>query len=329
MVQRCLTRSVIFVLAVMVLVACGQIPRPFKSDPKTTPNPLIEQGVPADVAVNPVRGTSVPMAKLIAQTVVDEIIRYDIVSYPNDIGTSRFILNGEVVDVAISTDNTGGRQIRWVLSTRAGKMVGTHVTPIIGTPFEWDYGSPKVIRDIGENTGRAVARLVLGGVAGGTSATIQAGQPVRTGIWIKPVTDAPGDGNFSLTRAIAFALGDSGMSVVKTPDRAKHFLKGRVHVDSPESGQQKVEITWIVTDPSDTEIGRARQRNSVPKGTFDGRWGQTAVMISLAAVNGIKDILVSKKNKALTQGEPAFKLVYPGDENGEELKIPPPSLEPN
>ena len=311
-------------MVIILMVACGPLPRPFQPSSKTVLNPLIEQGVPADVAVNPVQGTSIPMAKLLMQSVVSEITRYDIVSYANDRGTSRFILDGEVVDESEATSGKPDRHIRWVLKTREGVTTGEHVAPITASSFEWDYGSPKIIRDVGVNTASAVAKLVLG-----RTATLAGDKQARKGIWVKPITDAPGDGNFSLTRAIAFALGDSGTSISRTPERAEYVLKARVRVDSPESGTQKVEIVWIISDPEGKEIGRARQRNTVAAGAFDGRWGRSAVMISLAAVGAIKNILVNKASRSLTLGKPPITLVYPEPEKGQDPVIPPPTLTPN
>jgi len=303
--------------------ACGPLPRPFMRSEKTVTNPLVEKGIPADVAVNPVAGTSIPMAKLLAQAVVDEIILYDIVSYPDDKGSSKYVLDGRVEMNADVPAGTAERQIKWVLSTRDGKSAGVHYEPVGGTAFEWDYGSPKLIREIGEHTANAVAKMMLG-----TGVKIQTDTPRLTGVWVKPISDAPGDGNFSLTRAIAFALGDAGIVMVRNKEQAAHILKGRVRLDSPESGQQKVEIIWTMTDQDGKEIGQARQRNRVPAGTFDGRWGQSAVMISMAAVGGIQDILVAQQNKPLNVGkQPLSTTLSSSDSNSDEL-IPPPSLIP-
>jgi len=290
---------------------------------KSVANPLVEKGIPADVAVNPVYGTSIPMSKLLAQSVVERILSYDIVAYSDDKGTSQYILDGWVELSADVPAGTARRQIKWVLSTRDGKSAGIHYEPVTGNAFEWDYGSPKVIREIGERTAGAVAKMMLG-----EEAQIQPGTKMQTGLWVKPITDAPGDGNFSLTRSIAFALGDAGVVLVKDKELAAHILKGQVRLDSPESGQQKVEIIWTVADLDGNEIGQARQRNKVPAGTFDGRWGQSAVMISMAAVSGIRNLLLVQAKKPLSAGKQPLSNALPAPNSNGIGLIPPPSLTP-
>lgn len=323
------TRFVGVVVMATAIAACGALPRPFQPSSDSSVNPLIEQGVPPDIAVNYVRGTTTPMGKLLTQSVVKELANYDIVSYAEDRGTSSFVLDGNVIGSPVSgsagADDQGStRRIHWVITNRDGVIAREYDVPITGPAFDWDYGSPRIIREVGEATAHEVAKLMIG-----RGARSHKEGPARSGIWVKPIGDAPGDGNYSLTRAIAYTLGDHGVKVVKSPEMAEHYLKGSVRVGLPESGNQKVEVTWVVTDTEDKEIGRARQRNTVPAGTFDGRWGQTAVMISMAAVSGIKNIITAKATQSLNQGKQPFRLVFPETTKDGELVIPPPSLEPN
>jgi len=74
------------------MAACGPLPKPFKRAAEAPPNPLVESGVPRDIAVKLVNGPSIPMAQLISKAVADDLGRRDIVAYTGDRGTSRYVL---------------------------------------------------------------------------------------------------------------------------------------------------------------------------------------------------------------------------------------------
>jgi len=312
MISNRVVRLLVWLFVFLGMAACGPLPKPFKRATEAPPNPLVESGVPRDIAVKLVNGPSIPMAQLISKAVA------------GDRGTSRYVLEGWVEGWQNKAALSPPLRIQWVLTERDGKLVANHTENVYGTAFEWEYGSPRILREIGEGTGGAIARVVRPRVA---SETAEAVNP--TGLWIRPISDAPGDGNFSLTRAIGFALSDSGLKIAEDRTQAKHVLKGNVRVDSPVSGRQNVEIAWTVIDRKGKELGNAVQRNAVPEGTFDGRWGQTAVMIAMAAVGGIKDILLDVERNRRTRGNPLFpsRLDLPAGLRGPSL--PPPSLTPD
>jgi len=312
MISNRVVRLLVWLFVFLGMAACGPLPKPFKRATEAPPNPLVESGVPRDIAVKLVNGPSIPMAQLISKAVA------------GDRGTSRYVLEGWVEGWQNKAALSPPLRIQWVLTERDGKLVANHTENVYGTAFEWEYGSPRILREIGERTGGAIARVVRPRVA---SETAEAVNP--TGLWIRPISDAPGDGNFSLTRAIGFALSDSGLKIAEDRTQAKHVLKGNVRVDSPVSGRQNVEIAWTVIDRKGKELGNAVQRNAVPEGTFDGRWGQTAVMIAMAAVGGIKDILLDVERNRRTRGNPLFpsRLDLPAGLRGPSL--PPPSLTPD
>jgi len=324
MISNRVVRLLVWLFVVFGMAACGPLPKPFKRAAEAPPNPLVESGVPRDIAVKLVNGPSIPMAQLISKAVADDLGRRDIVAYTGDRGTSRYVLEGWVEGWQNKAALSPPLRIQWVLTERDGKLVANHMENVYGTAFEWEYGSPRILREIGEGTGGAIARVVRPQVA---SETAEAVNP--SGLWIRPISDAPGDGNFSLTRAIGFALSDSGLKIAEDRMQAKHVLKGNVRVDSPVSGRQNVEIAWTVIDRKGKELGNAVQRNAVPEGTFDGRWGQTAVMIAMAAVGGIKDILLDVERNRRTRGNPLFpsRLDLPAGLRGPSL--PPPSLTPD
>ena len=144
----------------------------------------------------------------------------------------------------------------------------------------------------------------------------------------RPFAGTPGDGDFSLTRAITYALADAGVGIVKKPSDAEFGLKAQVRIDSPKSNKQQVEINWIVIGDDDLEIGRATQKNIVPAGTFNVRWGQVAVMIAAAAAGSVRDILNRERNQSLDQGIQVLIPRFNQDQKDQNMALPPPSLTP-
>ena len=113
---------------------------------------------------------------------------------------------------------------------------------------------------------------------------------------MQPVRGTPGDGDKSLTRAIRYALVGEKVAVTSERLAARHILRAEVRVGAPQRGQQSVAISWTLTSSDGRKVGNVVQRNVVPVGTFDGRWGETAVIIATAAVGGIKDVLTQAEN---------------------------------
>ena len=69
------------------------------------------------------------------------------------------------------------------------------------------------------------------------------------------------------------------------------------------------------------------QRNVVPVGTFDGRWGETAVIIATAAVGGIKDLLAQAENGVRFRVALGSRGLKTDSVRGDEVpSLPPPNL---
>lgn len=300
---------------------------PFTKDAQTTRKDLIYKKLPPVVAVNAVNGTSIPMAKLLAESVAEELSGKEVIAYSGDKGSSTHILDGWVEDTRDTINaiqNPVPSHIIWALTKRSGELVHTFKQPFHASSLDWDYGSPRVIREIGEGTALQVAEVLVGSIDPAEQSVVD-----KKGIWVEPVIDAPGDGNFSLTRAMAYALGDVGLEVAKKPAEAAFNLRARVRVDSPVSDEQQVQIDWIVSDLDGKEIGRASQSNTVPAGTFNGRWGQMASMISVAAAGSVRDIVAQEVNRRLTPESRGLSNPFTTPEIKEPPRLPPPSLTPD
>lgn len=315
-------RSVLFLLA--LISACGPLPMPFQKDSQGTRTDLTYRNLPPVIAVNAVNGTSIPMAKLLAQSVADELSRREVIAYTGDKGKSTHVLDGWIEGARNPNQKTSPTHIVWALTKRDGALVSTFQYEFEATSLEWDYGSPQIIREIGEGTARELAEQLVG-----NGDPAETGIPQKNGVWVQPVIDAPGDGNFSLTRAMSYALGDAGLVISKTPGEAEFQLKAVIRIDSPVSGKQEVQIDWILLSDQSLEIGRASQKNIVQAGTFDERWGQTAVMIAGAAAGSVRDIVNRERNRRLNGIRSGLAAPKKQPENEPVPSLPPPTLTPD
>lgn len=309
---------------ILLVTACGPLPMPFTKDSSGNRTDLVYQSLPPVVAVNAVNGTSIPMAKLLAQAVADELAGREVIAYTGDKGSSTHVLDGWVEGASEQSPNATPSHITWALTKRDGELISTFKYEFKASSLDWDYGSPRLIGEIGEGSALLLAELLVGPTDPAEQSITQ-----KSGIWLRPVIDAPGDGNFSLTRAMGYALGDKGIKIVKVPAEAEFQLKAQVRIDSPVSDKQQVNIDWIVSDNDDQEIGRAAQKNTVPAGTFNGRWGQTAVMIAAAAAGSVRDIVNRERNRRLNTQSGGLLPPFKKLEIRETPTLPPPTLTPD
>ena len=280
-----LAAACMVVLVVLAATACGMVPQPFRhgSGPGAVDQPTDDVGV----RVEPVEGPPVPMARLLAQSVAEELKEQDVAATAIAGSASRYVLEGRS---EANRDNVTVPYIiviRWTLFDQSGEVVGTHVQGVEGTWWQWQYGDPRIIRAVGKTAAKPIAEMIAERDGG------PAGRPEpKTGLLVEGVEGAPGDGNESLDRAIRVALRTAGIALTDDLDEAQFVLAGRVKVGPPVRGQQDVQIVWKMSGAVDgREIGRATQENAVPMNSLDGAWGRVAVLAAAAAIEGIKRML--------------------------------------
>jgi hypothetical protein len=109
---------------------------------------------------------------------------------------------------------------------------------------------------------------------------------------IVPVTGATGDGGNSLSLAIAAALHRAGVPLQEKPgDQPSFLLTGKVAISAASAGHQNVKIVWALKRADGKDVGQVSQENAVPAGSLNGKWGDTAYDVALAAVSGIVELL--------------------------------------
>lgn len=296
------TRSGVAILLGLVIVAlasCGPLPKPFRS-------PTSEAGAPALVAgdtaggvrVVLLEGLTTPMAQLLSKSVSEHLVARGIPAAVEEGKALRYTLRGRVEEIP-EDQATGGAiaRIHWRLIDHT-RLSDRNTDPFLifsqdvkGTDFDWQWGSPRVIKAVGAIAGQLIAEAVEP-----EDETLKPVRQIIAGVWLQPIRGAPGDGDKSLTRAMRYALIGAKVPMAAERITARHILRGDISVGLKWEGGQNVEIQWTVSYPDGRHLGNAVQRNLVAAGTFERPWGETAAVIAAAAVPGIKEVLDQAEN---------------------------------
>lgn len=110
---------------------------------------------------------------------------------------------------------------------------------------------------------------------------------------VHPVTGAPGDGQQSLTAAMRRHLESAGVKLVEDSSSSAYTVRGSVQLGSADAGQQPITIRWLVIDPAGKTMEKAVvQRNKVPEGSLNGKWGQIADLAAGEAAKSVAKLIV-------------------------------------
>lgn len=296
-------------LGIALLGACGALPRPFGPDSNTPPSDLTTPtGIVGGVQVAPIGGTAAPMGRLLAQTVVSNLARYNVPAAVGDGAAARYFLKGHA---DLNRDHPGLPYVAiidWTVVDRASGEIGRYRQGIGGGRWEWENGDPRIIAAVGRDAAQPLARLVMRGpvvavdhgpaldrpatavaAARGSLPALEA--PLPPAIWVDAVTGAPGDGGEALAQAMRGALFHRGMRLAKNRETARYLIGATVALGAAKDGREPVRIVWLVQDPKGAELGRATQVNAVPAGSLNARWGPIAALAADAAVPGIHDVV--------------------------------------
>jgi len=315
------------VLLALCLSACLEL-SPVTDKPSTAREPDV-------IEIMPPSGVSPPMARLLAASLAEAMVDHGASVRLNEgtppSGDARMVVTG----VAVSGDTAGDGRVAtldWQVHGRNQAVPVTTVRlPVYGEESDWAYGSPALIRSIGERT-MALLSDALGLVPESTvppeTATVyesetavaeptiqevsaepqaepesvapptEAPQPVPAReplppprLWVDEVTGSPGDGNRALTRALVELLHDAGYPLARTPSSAEYYVQAVVDVSVIDSSTETVEIVWSIVGRDGEEKGKITQRNEIPRGMLHEKWGETAHYAALGGFEGVRAIL--------------------------------------
>jgi len=122
-------------------------------------------------------------------------------------------------------------------------------------------------------------------------------KPQQVRIVVPRVAGAPGDGPDSLAAGMKRALGRRNFAIIAKPVPGSLTVRGKVGLKPFNNGREVITITWAVLDAQNNQVGEIEQSNVIPSGSLNGDWGPVAREITIAAAEGLLDLL-DKASKA-------------------------------
>jgi hypothetical protein len=108
-----------------------------------------------------------------------------------------------------------------------------------------------------------------------------------TSIKVVAVLPVSGDPKGELRKAMRAQLEEAGWPVIDAPRQDALNIEGGVKISPAASGQQAVTVSWAVKAPNGKKLGDVNQSNTIPQGSLDKGWGDTAALVAQAAADGI------------------------------------------
>lgn len=270
-------RNLILAPVLAVAAACQPLPQPFQPDNKgatAATDPLLQPGPSFSLLVPPVRGMGTNGQKL-ADDLARALQDREIPASSHSASRASYVLVGEAGD-------QGGRgQIAWTVVDPRG-VTWRKLSQPLNAPAA-ALADPRTNM---ATLARAAALLIEPALQ--DDAAIAHGPPK---VRIASVVGAPGDGNQTLPVALRAVLTQKKIARIEEGAPDAYIVTARITMtDGPRTGQT-VEIQWIVTDPTGKEIGTVGQKNVVPKGSLDGKWGDIAFAAAEGAAEGLSRIM--------------------------------------
>lgn len=276
------------IAALLLLSACQPLPHPFDHDLPPPNSPILRPPDSAGVVVLPIVGAPEPAARDLAAAMASALQDDDVPASTGASNRGSFRLSGTA-----TTKNVGGGNllvsIDWEMRDASGVFVSRQESALTIAAAVWQQGG-KDVAEFARQSEPFLARMVES----------NAPAPLRDDplIDVRAITGAPGDGDQSLSLAMADALRRANLALVKKPDDKPNFvLQGSVAVSPPDGGKQQIRISWSLLRADGGQIGEVKQENSVPAGSLDGAWGLTAYDVANAAAPGIA-ALIAERRKA-------------------------------
>ena len=276
------------------LAACGDLPKPFKPDEKSTRTWTEPgSGVWGSVLVQPIEGVPAALAAALADETVEALLVREVPASTHAASRASITLAGRIGAV--------GGTLHWTLVAPGGETVLRFQEPRPDGPWK-ELTAPALSAVATRAAERVSAALEPPAYRPG-------GAPTTLPVVLTGVHGAPGDGGATLTRAMRRSLGRAGIAIADIADEETFLVQGRVRVDESSTDQRGtlVAIAWTVLHPDGTRIGTVTQSNRVAPEQLAGSWGPLADAVARAGAPGIAELL----SRAAAPEAPATRFAEP------------------
>jgi hypothetical protein len=269
----------------LALAACQPKPQPFAPTVAERSNPLLKLPDHAGVVVLDIDGAPEQTASRLPQAMIEALLARNIPAWPISGNRASYFLQGGTTAISLGRDRVQ-ITLDWDLVDPTGRQVGRHSLSLKTRWKDWRAGSTDMINALATKSAAGIAAFMQDDAPEDTAARIK-----RIPLYVTAVVGAPGDGKNSLRLAMAAALRRAKLKIINQKNDRAIEISGMVRIDPARNNQQNIEITWSVRAPDGKEIGKLTQRNTIPAGSLDKAWGETAFMIAEAAIGGVIDLL--------------------------------------
>lgn len=262
----------------LLLQACGPLPKPFQPEIKQEDQALIGPPVSPTIVVRPVVNLPSEVAlqtrDALAAVLVDQGLTVE--------------TGGGNIESRIVEGRFSGNVIIWKISDARAGPLRAEPQMMEGRGSALLKGNPEIVRAIARQAAQLLTPFIAPSQVGG-------GLPGRpdSRLVIPPIVRAPGNAGELLPLALTVALQQASLPVTSVEDMRPTDLKvvGTVRLGTPSAGLQQVVVTWDVQDLQGRSLGKIEQGDRVPVGSLDGPWTLVAPAIAEAAVAGLVDLL--------------------------------------
>ena len=273
----------------LVLAACGPVPRPFQSEPGGR-NDLLVLPDRAGITVAAPSGKLPADPDRLAQVLAAHLRDLNVPATTQAVnGESRY-LHGRAARRPMAGAAEELR-LEWELWDLDGRLVGSYAQHQRIAPDLAPSDQVALIETLAAEAAPKIAALVQ------APPVIEAKVPGYPGarLVVPPLSAGPGDSTRSLAPALRVELTAAGLPVSDREGPADILVLGNIDLDPGPAGLQQVAITWsVVTARDREELGQVTQRNRVPAGSLDGAWGPVAREIARDAAHGVIDLLARR-----------------------------------